>query len=581
MPNDLITLKALSSELNFALSGGKIEKIYQPERDEITLAIRSKGAKYSLVISASAQNPRIHLTSVKKENPITAPSFCMHLRKYLTSGIIESVSILGEDRIFDITIISKTELKDTIKLHLIAEMMGRYSNILLVSDKMIISDAIKQASFDAATKRCVLPSCTYKLPEQSKLLPSDKDGIKAYLMQYQGGDLAKYICNGIGGISLQSSKEIIYKSKIDTNNIPLNVDILLQYIDKFFNIFEDELFCPCVSIDSEGNCLDYFVTKYDSLDLTLKQTDSLSQAIEGLTLKKDNDERHREKAKHLYQAIKKYRSRNQKKLEKANQKLSECDKMEECKKLGELITSNLYKLKKGDEYLQCVDYYDPEMKQITIKLNPQYSPSKIAQDYFKKYNKLKRTLEIIVDQIEETEEDLKYVDAIEQTLNNCSLSADLFQIEQELFAIGAIKKMKTKMPKSAKEGSPIVYEKDGFVIAVGKNNYQNDKLTFKTANGGDLWLHALGYHGSHTIIFANGENIADDIITFAAELAAFYSSGSKADKVPVDYTFKKFVKRNPNGKLGMVTYTNQKTAYVTPNDHKDFLKGNWYYAKRY
>lgn len=573
MPNDLITLKALSSELNFALSGGKIEKIYQPERDEITLAIRSKGQKYNLVISASAQNPRIHLTTVKKENPITAPSFCMHLRKYLTSGIIESIGILGEDRIFDITIISKTELKDTIKLHLIAEMMGRYSNILLVTDKMVISDAIKQASFDAATKRCVLPSCTYKLPEQTKLLPSDKDGIKRYLLQFEGGNLAKYICSGIGGISLQSSEEIISRSKIDTTQIPLDVDNLTDCIETFFNIFDADIFAPSVSVDSDGNCLDYFVTKYNSLNLTLKNVESLSQAIESLTIKKDSDERHREKAKHLYQAIKKYRSRNQKKLEKANQKLSECDKMEECKKLGELITSNLYKLKKGDTVLQCVDYYDPEMGEITIKLNPQYSPSKIAQDYFKKYNKLKRTLEIIVDQIEETEEDLKYIDTIEQTLSNCSLSADLYQIEQELFAIGAIKKMKTKMPKSAKEGSPIVYEKDGFVIAVGKNNYQNDKLTFKTANGGDLWLHALGYHGSHTIIFASGGDIPDNVITFAAELAAFYSGGSKADKVPVDYTIKKFVKRNPNGKLGMVTYTNQKTAYVTPNDHKDFLKG--------
>lgn len=572
MPNDLITLKALSSELNFMLSGGKIEKIYQPEKDEISLAIRSKGQKYNLVISASAQNPRIHLSTFKKENPMTAPSFCMHLRKYLTSGIIESISILGEDRIFDITIISKTELKDTIKLHLIAEMMGRYSNILLVSDKFIISDAIKQASFDAATKRCLLPSCTYKLPEQTKLLPSNKNDIKIYLQNYKGGDLAKYICSGISGVSLQSSTEIVFESG-NTNNIPLNVEKLVDCIDNFFNIYNSKKFSPCVSVDKDGNYIDYFATSYNSLGLNFLKKDSLSQAIEGLTQSKDIEERHREKAKHLYQAIKKYRSRNEKKLEKANQKLSECDKMDEYKKLGELITSNLYKLKKGDTSLQCVDYYDAEMKEITIKLNPQYSPSKIAQDYFKKYNKLKRTLDIIVKQIEQTEEDLKYIDTIEQTLSNCSLSADLFQIEQELFGLGAIKKMKSKLPKSVKEGSPIVYEFDGFVIAVGKNNYQNDKLTFKTANGGDIWLHALGYHGSHVIIFASGTTPPDNVINFAAEIAAFYSGGSKADKVPVDYTYKKFVKRNPNGKLGMVTYTNQKTAYVKPNEHKECKKG--------
>lgn len=574
MPNDLVTLKALSEELNYTLSGGKIEKIYQPEKDEITLSIRSKGQKFNLVVSANAQNPRIHLTSVKKENPVTAPSFCMHLRKYLTSGIIESIGILNEDRIFDITIISKTEMKDIVKLHLICEMMGRYSNILLLNSKYIITDAIKQVSFDAATKRCVLPSCAYTTPEQTKLLPSNKDGIIKLLNEFKGGDLKKYLCNGISGLSLITAEEIIFKSGIDTAQIPLKVDKLADTIDKFFGIYTSDIYMPCYCTDNNGNSLDYFTTIYDSQDLNFKKCDNLSMAIESLTLKKDLDERHREKSKHLASAIKKYKSRNQKKLQKANDKLTECNKMEEYKKYGELITSNLYKLKKGDTILQCVDYYSPDMEEITIQLNPQYSPSKIAQDYFKKYNKLKRTLDIILTQIEETEEDLKYIETIEQTLNNCNLTADLFQIEEELYQIGAIKKMKTKLPKSVKEGKPIIYEYNNYIIAVGKNNFQNDKLTFKTANGGDIWLHALNYHGSHTIIFTDGEVPPNDVITFAAQVTAYYSAGANSDKVAVDYTMKKFVKRNPNGKLGMVTYTNQKTAYVRPEQYKDYKKEN-------
>ncbi len=574
MPNDLVTLKALSEELNYTLSGGKIEKIYQPEKDEITLSIRSKGQKFNLVVSANAQNPRIHLTSVKKENPVTAPSFCMHLRKYLTSGIIESIGILNEDRIFDITIISKTEMKDIVKLHLICEMMGRYSNILLLNSKYIITDAIKQVSFDAATKRCVLPSCAYTTPEQTKLLPSNKDAIIKLLNEFKGGDLKKYLCNGISGLSLITAEEIIFKSGIDTTQIPLNVEKLTDTIYKFFNIYTSDIYMPCYCTDNNGNSLDYFTTIYDSQDLNFKKCDNLSMAIESLTLKKDLDERHREKSKHLASAIKKYKSRNQKKLQKANDKLTECNKMEEYKKYGELITSNLYKLKKGDTILQCVDYYSPDMEEITIQLNPQYSPSKIAQDYFKKYNKLKRTLNIILNQIEETEEDLKYIETIEQTLNNCNLTADLFQIEEELYQIGAIKKMKTKLPKSVKEGKPIIYEYNNYIIAVGKNNFQNDKLTFKTANGGDIWLHALNYHGSHTIIFTEGEVPPDDVITFAAQVTAYYSAGANSDKVAVDYTMKKFVKRNPNGKLGMVTYTNQKTAYVRPEQYKDYKKEN-------
>ena len=574
MPNDLVTLKALSEELNYTLSGGKIEKIYQPEKDEITLSIRSKGQKFNLVVSANAQNPRIHLTSVKKENPVTAPSFCMHLRKYLTSGIIESIGILNEDRIFDITIISKTEMKDIVKLHLICEMMGRYSNILLLNSKYIITDAIKQVSFDAATKRCVLPSCAYTTPEQTKLLPSNKDAIIKLLNEFKGGDLKKYLCNGISGLSLITAEEIIFKSGIDTTQIPLNVEKLTDTIYKFFNIYTSDIYMPCYCTDNNGNSLDYFTTIYDSQDLNFKKCDNLSMAIESLTLKKDLDERHREKSKHLASAIKKYKSRNQKKLQKANDKLTECNKMEEYKKYGELITSNLYKLKKGDTILQCVDYYSPDMEEITIQLNPQYSPSKIAQDYFKKYNKLKRTLNIILNQLEETEEDLKYIETIEQTLNNCNLTADLFQIEEELYQIGAIKKMKTKLPKSVKEGKPIIYEYNNYIIAVGKNNFQNDKLTFKTANGGDIWLHALNYHGSHTIIFTEGEVPPDDVITFAAQVTAYYSAGANSDKVAVDYTMKKFVKRNPNGKLGMVTYTNQKTAYVRPEQYKDYKKEN-------
>lgn len=573
MPNDLVTLKALSSELNAALSGGKIEKIYQPEKDEITLSIRARGLKHNLVISANAQNPRIHLTEIKKENPMTAPSFCMHLRKYLTSGIIGGIDILGEDRIFDIKITSKTEMKDTVNLHLIAEMMGRYSNILLVSGG-VITDAIKQTSFDAATKRLLLAGAKYAVPEQTKIKPSDTEGVKRYLNEFQGGNLAKYIVSGIGGLSLATAEEIVCRSEADGQNIPLNVDILCGWIATFFDIYGSEYYSPCTSVNEDGDNLDYFVTPYLSNPAKTQPTSDLSAAIEALTHKIDKEERHREKAKHLISAIKKYKARNQKKLQKANEKLIECGRMDEYKKYGELITANLYKLKKGDENLQCVDYYSQDMPEITIPLNPQYSPSKTAQDYFKKYNKLKRTLEVITQQIAETEQDLQYIDAVEQTLRQCNLSADLYQIEQELFEVGALKKLKTKMPKSAKPASPLLYEFEGYVICVGKNNFQNDKLTFKMANGGDIWLHTLNYHGSHVVIFTEGRTPDDTVITFAAELAAFYSGGAESDKVSVDYTLRKFVKRNPSGRLGMVTYTNQKTAYVTPLQHAECLKNS-------
>lgn len=589
MPNDLLTLNALASELNSLLSGGKIEKIYQPEKDEIVLTIRSKGTKYSLVISCNAQNPRIHLSTIKKENPMTAPQFCMHLRKYITSGVIESVGLMANDRIFDIAIISRNELKDTIKLHLVAEMMGRYSNILLVNDNMRISDVIKQVSFDMATKRCVLPSATYIVPEQAKLSPYDTVGMAKVLALYNAPssgtsdkatdnpNLAKYILSNIGGLAYISASEIVYSAGVDNELTDVlsiaQITSITNTFDNLFNIFDRTDFAPSVQIDIKGNAIDYFVRPYTGTDGEFNSTPSMSEAIQSLTLRKDMNERHREKSKHLYGALKKYRNRNDKKLKKAEAKLVECDNMDIYRKYGELITSNLYQLKKGDKELVTTDYYVEDMPQITIPLNVQYSPSKCGQDYFKRYNKLKRTLEVIVGQIAETKAILDYTCSIEANLSVCTSPNDLFQIEEELFAVGAIKKMKNKQRKGVKAGSPILYEYLEHLIAVGKNNIQNDKLTFKTANGGDMWLHTLGHHGSHVIIFnEGGETPPDEVLQFACELAGYYSQGRDNDKVAVDYTCRKNVKRDSSGNLGMVTYSAQNTAYIKPNNHIEYLK---------
>lgn len=575
MPNDLLTLKALSIELNERLSGGKIEKVNQPEKDEITLSVRAKGEKYTLAISCNANNPRIHLTKIKKENPITAPNFCMHLRKYLTSGIIESISLVAQDRIFDITIISKNELKDTIKLHLLCEMMGRYSNILLVNDKMIIKDVIKQASFDMATKRCIMPTSKYTYPEQNKILPTDYENIRATLLNYNGNNLAKYMISNIGGLAYSSSLEFVHICKINKNTTSLNTNDIDNIVSLFKKYFEDcntSIYSPQVSIDQNENAIDYYAFPYASEDCVYKQMDSLSNAIEYTTYKKEIESRHREKCKHLYNAVKKYRTRQEKKLAKANEKLAECDNMEKYKKYGELIIANLYKLEKGDSELVTVDYYEEDMPTIKIPLNPQYSPSKVAQDYFKKYNKLKRTLEVIVEQIDEIENNIKYIDSVSAHLEFCTKANDIAQLEEELCQVGALRVVKHKLPKSVKASSPIIYEYLGYVIAVGKNNIQNDKLTHKTASGNDMWLHTLNYHGSHVIIFTENTTPPNEVIQFGAELAGYYSSGNQNDKVAVDYTLKRYVRKNSQGGLGMVTYINQNTAYVTPKEHKEYIK---------
>lgn len=567
MPNDYLTLNALVSELDNGLTTGKIEKITQPERDEIVFTVRKGGVKRNLVVSCYAETPRIHFTAIKKENPLSAPTFLMHMRKLIGSGFIKGVRLVNFDRIVAVDILSKNEMKDTVQYSLIFEMMGRYSNTMLVNEKSVIVDAIKQVGFDTATKRTIIAGAKYEPPSQSKILPFDYQAIENALKSFNGKPLERYVTATVSGLSPISAREIVSRAGL-TDRDTLNSTDICRFIEEYkglYSIFDTDNFKPCAS----GN--DYFIAPYQSAELEYSYYSTLSEAIESRIAEKDRKERHRQRAKHLIGAVKKYKNRNVKKLEKANEKLEECTKIDTYLKYGELINCNLYRMKKGDERLVADDFYSSELEKIDIPLDPLLSPQENARQYFKRYQKLKRTKEVIVDQIEETRENIEYADSITASLETSTGSAELIQIEEELVAIGALKKLKNKPNKSTPKAEPYAYEYEGFGILVGKNNYQNDKLTFKTANGGDMWLHALGYHGSHVIIFAEAREIPDSVIVFASELAAYYS-GAGSDKITVDYTLRRNVKRNPSKKLGMVTYTSQNSILVSPNQHIEHIK---------
>lgn len=567
MPNDYLTLNALVSELDNGLTTGKIEKITQPERDEIVFTVRKGGVKRNLVVSCYAETPRIHFTAIKKENPLSAPTFLMHMRKLIGSGYIKGVRLVNFDRIVAVDILSKNEMKDTVQYSLIFEMMGRYSNTMLINESNVIVDAIKQVGFDTATKRTIIAGAKYEPPSQSKILPFDYQAIENALMSYSGKPLDRYVTATISGLSPISAREIVSRAGLSDRET-LNSTDICRFIDEYkelYSIFNTDNFKPCAS----GN--DYFIAPYQSTELKYSYYNTLSEAIESRIAEKDRKERHRQRAKHLIGAVKKYKNRNVKKLEKANEKLEECTKIDTYLKYGELINCNLYRMKKGDDKLVADDFYSADLEKIDIPLDPLLSPQENARQYFKRYQKLKRTKEVIVDQIEETRENIEYAESITASLETSTGNAELIQIEEELVAIGALKKLKNKPNKSTPKAEPYAYEYEGFGILVGKNNYQNDKLTFKTANGGDMWLHALGYHGSHVIIFAEAREIPDSVILFASELAAYYSSAG-SDKITVDYTFRRNVKRNPSKKLGMVTYTSQNSILVSPNQHLEHMK---------
>jgi len=573
MPNDYITIKALTKELDNFLKGGKIDKVTMPEKDEVNLMIRANNKNYTLAISCNASNPKIHLTHQKKISPITAPAFCMHLRKYLQNGNIQDIYTLNEDRIIVIEVLSKNEMRDTVSFKLITEMMGRYSNIIMVNDKDIITDALKQVPFDVMTKRTLVPSAKYIVPEQPKIKLSEKDKILALLNNYSGTSISTCLANNISGIAKSTAQEIVHVASIDDTKQDLtNEDInkILDAIATFDNIYQSSLFMPCVSIVN-GNPQDFYVTKYATIS-EYRKYETLNNAIENCLMQKDDIMRQQEKTKYLQKAYNAFLSKCKKRLEKSNQRLAESSSKETYRIYGELILANLYRINKGDSKVTLQNYYEESMPDVTISLDETLSPQQNAQAFFKKYNKLKHTEEIALEQIKELTETMDYLSTIEPYISRANTPQEILELQRELENIGALKAHRQKGNKKPVEAPPIHYLYKGFNIYVGKNNLQNDKLTFKIANGGDIWLHTKAFHGSHTIICLEGNEINDDVIKFAAEVCAYYSDCDNNSKVEVDYTQRKNVKRHPNKNPGMVLYEVYKTANVMPLDHKEYLK---------
>lgn len=567
MPNDYITYKALASELNCLLATGKIDKIFMPEKDEITLSIRANSVNYLLAISCNANNPRIHITSTKKLNPPNAPSFCMHLRKYLTGAIIDKICLIGEDRIFGIYVTGHNELRDEVQYCLIAEMMGRYSNILLCNNKETITDTLKQVAYDCVTKRCLLPSAKYEIPAQNKILLSNTTAIENCLCNYIGNNLPQFLCANLAGLSTQSAQEIAHLSNNPTAPLNSNQIIsIVKNIQAMTTCYENN-FSPCYTVNNSSK--DFFAYPYHGINQP-NLTATLNQAIEQCVSKADQQQRQQERTKELTKAYNSLLSRTRKKLEKNSSKLFEAQDLDKYKLFGDLLSANLHTINKGDKHIEVLNYYDNSM--LTIPLNIQLSPQQNLQSFYKKYAKLKRTLAIVNQQSEQLKDQLDYLLTIQPSLNLCTTPDEIQEIIQELQDVGAIKKQVKTNKQKFKNGQPFTYLVEDFVICVGKNNLQNDKLTFKVANGNDIWIHTQKIHGSHTIIFAEGRPIPDSVLNIACEICAYYSQGTANTKVECDYTCRKNVKRHPSGKLGMVTYTDYKSVYVEPKQHLEYIE---------
>lgn len=578
MALDGLFLHSIVSELHSKLLEARVNKVNQPEKDEIILHIRNKqNENLKLLISANSSYPKIHFAQVQKENPQTPPLFNMVLRKYLNGAKIIDVKQYNSDRIVIISFLSTDELGVNSQYDLIVEIMGRHSNISLVRNRdNIIMDCIKHITPEVNRYRNLFPSIKYVFPPSSEKLNA---------FDFTTEDMVNYINNNqiklnnnlfskvFTGISTETSKELFYRLKLDSNS-SLNTEDYENILNGFNNFIKSfitnsysyNLYYENSNIKS-FYCVD--LTIYESLEK--KTFSSSSELIEEFYEKLDKKERLNSKSSNLLKLINTNIDRCNKKKEIINNTFNEVKSKDLFKLYGELLTSNIYSIKTGMKEISVLNYYDENNTLVTIPLNEFKTPSENIQIYFKKYSKLKKSEEMALLQKRNNEEELDYLNSVLTNLQLCETNQDIEDIKEELILEGYIKFSKSKKNKKQKSSKPLHFvSSDGYDIYVGKNNIQNETLTLKFATKQDLWFHTKNIPGSHVILKTNNNpmNVPDTTISEASNLAAYYSKARNSSKVPVDYTEVKNIKKPNGSKAGMVIYSTNKTVYINPTEPK-------------
>lgn len=568
MGSDLFALNALAKELNSSLQGARIDKIQQPEVDELRFFMRSKGKNVCLVISCNAGAPRIHLTQSKKQSPMVAPNLCMLMRKYLLNASIEQIGIYNHDRIIYLKLNAKTEMRDDATFYLFVEIMNRYSNIVFTDENLVILDAVKHLPLDVERNHVVLRGVRYSPVTQKKIsYLTDCFGV---FDDFSGGDLHKYIQDNISGFSGATINEFLLRANLDTSVPSLSQsdkEKLYATIKEFASFdASSSIFQPCV-IDGKDVYPFVYRSLADRDESNVRKFNTMSEAYDALTTDCDKDIRNKARLKSLATIAKRLHQKAEKNIAIDLQRLKECEDMDTLKLYGELIVSNIYRIKKGDESVKCLNYYDNT--EVVIPLDARLTPSKNSTAYYTKYNKLKRAKEFVSKKLVEDRDLLEYVKSIEEEIASLPYESQTSAIEEELELLGGTKKKSQKNKvRREKPEPPYVYVVDGFTIYRGKNNIQNDELTFKIASSSDIWMHLKNEHGAHTIIVTEGKEVPENVLKIAGEITA----STKQASHEVDYTERRNVKRKPNGHPGQVIYVNYKTLVATPNEHKELLR---------
>lgn len=564
MPLDAFHLKRLAVELDVALAHGKINKITQSSKDELTLYIYTKGKVVKLLFSTNATFARVCLTETEKEPLPVAPNFCMLLRKHLLGGEILSVRQHGFERILEITVHCTGDFSSCDRV-LFAEIMGKYSNLTLCENGVILG-ALKPSSLDTLNGRPLFPGAKFVYPNpQDKALPYDTLSIRERYAAFAANresvsdeERAEFVFSNVAGFALQTARELFFQP------MPR-----LTFPDQIAWACENMPVQPC-AVYKKGECVDFFAFPVKDG----KPFETLIQAADTYYTEKENRRFFADKKRKLESAIRALIKKITKKKQDTLERLAEAEKAESYRIKGELLTANLYRVEKGAKEAVLENWYEEGCPTVKIALDPTLPPTKNAQKYFKTYNKLKRAKEVLTPILAQEIAEEEYAESVLSSVLLSSSSVDLKEIEAELIGLGLLKAPKEKVGAKKKELiTPFrEFSFGGFTVLSGRNNLQNDRLV-KNASPKDIWLHTQKYHSSHVLIVTDGKTVPDEVIKFAAEICAYYSDGRDGDKIPVDYCEKRFVKKPSKAKAGFVVYTDYKTALATPNAHTEKQNG--------
>ena len=565
MPLDALCLTAVAGEVRAAVQGGKIDKIYQPTRDEVVLYIRGPAGNVRLLLSANPGHPRAHLTERNRENPEQPPMFCMLLRKHLQGARILELNQPPLERILDFRLETLDELGDRVERRLVLEAMGRSANLLLLDGEGRIVDCTRRVDGDLARgQRQLLPGLFYRQPPAvDKLNPFtlSPEELRLVLANPLGKAWDKLLLDSFTGLSPLVARELAFRAGDDSEK-------LAAELEKLGKAVEENHFTAYLLV-REGKPVDFTflpVLQYGPETESIPR-ESFSALLDDFFSDRESAERVRQRGQDLVKSVTSARDRTARKLGNQARELEATKNRERLRELGDILTSNLHLMEKGMSTFRTMDFYDPEGGEVDIPLDPLLTPQQNAAKYYKEYNKAKTAEEMLTIQIEKGEKELEYLNSVLENIALAEGEKDLQEIRQELTETGYLRRPKTAAKRAKKvSGKPMEFRSSsGLRISVGKNNSQNDLLTTKLAYKSDIWLHTQKIHGSHVILWLEGGEADARSLTEAAQLAAYFSQARDGSKVPVDYTPVKYVKKPAGARPGMVVYTTYQTAVVEPD----------------